>query len=151
MKAVSEKDDHDFLMGVVPEEVAAREFQPHDRTVGRFTDHSLFPGDMFALSYSGIKRGEKTIRRFAEGRKTRSFWTAVWFIATKPRTWSKLIKVFRRKASTKDAIEIFQIAFRCKADIVIVEDLGFGYDMDLHKDYKRLEKYLLKTKLKGKK
>ena len=151
IKAISEKEDYDFIMGVVPEEVAAKEFPEHDRTVGHFTDHSLFPGDMFALSYRAILTGEKTIRRFSEGRKTRSFWTAVFFIGTKPQTWSRILKIFRKKASTQDAIEIFQRAFRCEADIEIVEDLGFGYDMDLYKDYKRLEKYMLKTKLKDKK
>ncbi len=151
MKAVSEKEDHDFIWGVVPEEVAAAEFPEHDRTVGHFTDHSLFPGDIFALSYRGIVNGEKTIRSLSDNRKKRSFWSVVWLIATKPRTWGKIIKVFRKKASTKDAKKIFEIAFKCKAEIVIIEDLGFGYDMDLHKDYKRLEKYMLKTKLKDKK
>ena len=148
LKIVSEKDDHDFIWGLVPEEVAAAEFPEHDRTVGHLTDHSLFTGDIFALSYRSIVTGEKTIRRFSDSRKKRSFWTAVLFVATKPRTWSKIFKLFRKKASTEDARRIFEIAFKCKAAIAIIEDLGFGYDMDLHKDYKRLEKYMLKTKLK---
>jgi hypothetical protein len=145
-QVVSEKDHYDFLWGVVPIEIAEAEFPEPDRTVGHFKDHSLFPGDIFALSYRAFKTSEASIRQLSDSRKKRSFWTVVWFIAKKPRTWLKIIKVFLRRATVKDGIRIFEIAFNCKADIVIIEDLGFGYDMDLIQDYKRLERYVAKVK-----
>ncbi|MCE7740227.1 MAG: hypothetical protein KAU62_15565 [Candidatus Heimdallarchaeota archaeon] len=146
LQVVSEKDHYDFLWGVVPIEIAEAEFPEPDRTVGHFKDHSLFPGDIFALSYRAIETGEDTIRQFSDSRKKRSFWTVVWFIAKKPRTWLKIIKVFLKRATVKDGIRIFEIAFDCKADIVIIDDLGFGYDMDLIQDYERLERFVAKVK-----
>ncbi len=146
LKVASEKQQYDFLWGVVPIEIAAAVFPDHGRTVGYFKDHNLFPGDIFALNHRAILVGEDVIRQFSDNRRKRSFWTNVWFIAKRPRTWPKLIKIFLKTATTLDGIRIFEIAFRCKADIVIIEDLGFGYDMDLLVDYERLTNYVAKIK-----
>ncbi|MCE7742894.1 MAG: NTP transferase domain-containing protein [Candidatus Heimdallarchaeota archaeon] len=146
LKEASEKQHYDFVWGVVPEEVAAAEFPDHGRTVGHFKDHSLFPGDIFALNHNALVIGETTIRQLSDNRRKRSFWTTVWLIAKRPRTWRHLIKIILKTATTKDGIKLFEKAFRCKVAIVIIKELGFGYDMDLLVDYERLTKYVSKTK-----
>ena len=147
LKITSEKQHLDFLWGLVPIELAEAEFgDNHGRTVGRLKDYSLFPGDMFALNYNAIVIGEKTIRNLSDNRRKRSFWSAAFLVARRPRTWRHLIKFLLKIGTTKDGIKLFEKAFKCKADIVIVEELGYGYDMDLLVDYERLRKYVAKTK-----
>ncbi len=147
LKEAIEKQHIDFLWGLVPIELAEAEFgDDHGRAVGRLKDYNLFPGDIFALNYNAIQVGEKAIREFSDTRRDRSFLKILWLLARKPRTWRYLIKFLLKIGSTKDGIKLFQKAFKCKVDIVIAKELGFGYDMDLLVDYERLKKYVSKTK-----
>ena len=147
LEIATKKQHVDFLWGLVPIELAEAEFgDDHGRTVGRLKDYNLFPGDIFALNYNAIEIGEKTIRDLSDNRRKRSFWKTVWLVARRPRTWRHLIKFLLKIGTTKDGIKLFEKAFKCKVDIVITNELGFGYDMDLLVDYERLKKYVAKKK-----
>jgi len=147
MTQAVEKQYVDFLWGLVPIELAEAEFgDDHGRAVGRLKDYNLFPGDIFALNYNAIEIGEQVIRQISDLRRERSFLRILGFVAKRPRTWRHLIKFLFKQGTTKDGIKLFEKAFKGKVDIVIVEDLSFGYDMDLLVDYERLKEYVSRTK-----
>ena len=147
MEQAIEKQHVDFLWGLVPIELAEAEFgEDHGRAVRRLKDHNLFPGDIFALNYNAIEIGENTIRQLSNLRRERSFVKILGFIARRPRTWRHLVKFLFKQGTTKDGIKLFEKAFKGKVDIVIAQELGFGYDMDLLVDYERLKEYVSRTK-----
>ncbi|MCG3224355.1 MAG: hypothetical protein H7647_07810, partial [Candidatus Heimdallarchaeota archaeon] len=90
--------------------------------------------------------GKEAIISFSNLRKKRSFRQILKFIAKKPKSWSKLMKVFLKIAFLEDAVVGFERAFDCKADVVLLDDPGIGMDMDLPGDYEKLEKYVKKIK-----
>ena len=72
------------------------------------------------------------------------------YVFRRPATWGKLLKIVLKLAKLKDAIRVLELAFKMKMGWIIIEDLGFGLDMDVSQNYEQLERYMLETKLKGK-
>ena len=144
---ISEMEDCDFIQSAVPIELSRKEFPDAGRVVGNFRDHQVFPGELFVLSEEGIIEGEKVISNINRLRRKRSFWAVAWYIFRKPATWSKLLKIVLKLAKLKDIVIIMERAFKKKMGVVIIEDLGFGLDMDVPQNYEQLEMYMKKTKL----
>ena len=70
----------------------------------------------------------------------------IWLILKHPRVWPLLIKYLRKKLPVAGVEKFFDIisGLNCKA--IIIEDAGFGMDMDLLEDYDRLARFVSKTK-----
>ncbi len=149
LEAVQEREGYDFILGVVPHQLSKEWFPDAGRVVAPLKDYQVFPGEMFSLSKRAIYEGQEVIASIARIRRKRSFWAAAWYVFKRPSTWTKILKVVLKVAKLKDAVQILERAFKMKADVIVVNDLGFGLDMDVSQNYKQLEKYIIKTKLAG--
>ena len=147
LEAVSNMEGYDFILSLVPYELCEKEFPNAGRVTGNFTDVTIFPGEMFTFSKRAILEGEKVIEDIARLRRKRSFWAVAWYVFKRPATWTKLLKLALGRAKLKDAVIILERAFKMKMGTVIIEDLGFGLDMDVPQNYEQLEAYMKKTKL----
>lgn len=143
--------DCDLVLSVVPEELAEREFPRSGRGVARFTDHQVFPGELYALSRKAIEQGQNIIsevnkRRRMINRQVQniSIGPMIRMIARRPRTWPLLIRYILGRANLIDGERVVSLAFGCKARCILIKDAGFGMDIDLPEDYARLEKYMLR-------
>ena len=123
--------------------------------VGRFTDHQVFPGELFALSIHAIHTGYEVIDQLSRlrrvidrQRKNISIAPILRYIARKPRAWFLILKFLLKKASLEDGEKLFSVAFNCKAKAIIISDAGFGMDMDLPEDYERLKSLVRMTKIR---
>ncbi|MCK5141086.1 MAG: hypothetical protein KAQ70_02745 [Candidatus Heimdallarchaeota archaeon] len=146
MEALQDKVGYDFVLGAVPADIIEEAIPNSERAVAQIGKHFLVQGDVLFLSPRVIDEGKEAIISFSNLRKKRSFRQILKFIAKKPKSWSKLMKVFLKIASLEDAVVGFERAFDCKADVVILDDPGIGMDMDLPGDYEKLEKYVKKIK-----
>ena len=150
LKKIMDMEGYDFILSLVPYELCRREFPEAGRVTGNFRDCQIFPGELYTLSERGIIEGEKIIADINRIRRKRSFWAVAWYVFRRPATWFRMFKILLKIAKLKDAVIILEKAFKMKMGTVIIEDLGFGLDMDVPQNYKQLEEYMLKTKLKGK-
>ncbi len=147
LEAVMEMEGYDFILSLVPYELCQREFPEAGRVTGDFTDCQIFPGEMFTLSKRAILEGKQIIADISRIRRKRSFWAVAWYVFRRPATWTKLLKIVLRRAKLKDAVIVLERAFKMKMGTVLIEDLGFGLDMDVSQNYQQLENYMKKTKL----
>jgi hypothetical protein len=145
--------EYDFVLGLVPEKNIVDAFPISGRVVGRFLDHQVVPGEMFALSTRAIRIGEEIIRELGRRRRVINrqrrnitLGPIIRFIARKPQTWFFILKYALKLATLNDAERAFSAAFDCKSKAVIIPDAGFGMDMDLPEDYERLKRYIPKIK-----
>ncbi len=150
LKELDSFHDYDFVLSVVPEELAESAFPRSGRAVARFTDYQVFPGELYALSRRAIERGRGIISEINKRRRminrqvqNISLGPVVWMIARQPRTWPLLLKYVLGRAQLSDAERVVSLAFKCKAKCILIEDAGFGMDIDLPEDYARLEQYML--------
>ena len=150
LSQVAKMEGYDFILPLVPYEFAQKWFPNAGRVVGRFRDYQVFPGEMMSYSPKAIIEGQKIIEDISVLRRKRSFWAVAWYVFRRPRTWGKLLKIVLKFAKLKDAVRVLELAFKMKMGYVIIEDLGFGLDMDVPQNYEQLERYMLETKLKGK-
>jgi CTP:molybdopterin cytidylyltransferase MocA len=150
LSQLSEMEGYDFVLPLVPYELSEKWFPDAGRVVGRFRDYQVFPGEMLGFSARGIVEGQKIIEDISVLRRKRSFWSVAWYVFRRPATWGKLLKIVLKLAKLKDAIRVLELAFKMKMGWMIIEDLGFGLDMDVSQNYEQLEKYMLTTKLKEK-
>jgi CTP:molybdopterin cytidylyltransferase MocA len=146
---LSELKGYDFVLSVVPLEVANQVFPDSHRVVARFQDHQIFPGELYALSPQAIQLGWEVIqeihtrRRMINREKDNIRLTPIiQFIARKPRTWPLIAKFLLKRATLADGEKALSLAFDCRAKAIIIPDAGFGMDMDLPEDYERLENYM---------
>ena len=153
---LSQYDSYDFVLSVVPEESIKEIFPRSGRVIGRFIDHQVFPGELYALSSHAIRTGYDVIHQFNKLRrvidrkqKNISIGPILRYIARKPRTWFFILKFLLKRATLADAEKAFSVAFNCKAKAIIITDPGFGMDMDLPEDYEKLELLVKKTKLEN--
>ena len=144
---ISTMEDYDFIQSAVPVELSKKEFPDAGRVVGNFRDHQVFPGELFVISEKGIIEGQRVIEDINVLRRKRSFWVIAWYVFRKPATWTKLLKIVLKLAKLKDIVIVMERAFKMKMGVVIIEDLGFGLDMDVPQNYEQLEIYLKKSKL----
>jgi CTP:molybdopterin cytidylyltransferase MocA len=141
--------DYDFVLSVVPEAIAEKAFPRSGRVVARFRDHQVFPGELYALSKRAITQGHTIIselnkRRRMINRQARkiSLGPVVQLIARRPQTWPLLMKFLLGRATLEDGERAVSLAFTCKTKTVLIEDAGFGMDIDLPEDYMRLQQYM---------
>lgn len=147
LETISEMPGYDFILSIVPYELCEREFPNAGRVTGDFTDCRIFPGEMFTFSKKAILEGQQIIADIGRIRRKRSFWAVAWYVFRRPATWTKLLKIVLRRAKLKDAVIVLERAFKMKMGTVLIEDLGFGLDMDVSQNYEQLENYMKKTKL----
>jgi hypothetical protein len=147
----------EFVVSLVPEQVAEAEFPKSGRVVARFRDHQLFPGELYALSPRAIGIGREVInelsarrRKINRNKKKVGMGPLLLFVAKRPPMWLVILKYLLGQATLADAEKGFSKAFTCKTKGIIIPEAGFGMDMDLPEDYARLEAYVKKTKLGGK-
>jgi NDP-sugar pyrophosphorylase family protein len=146
MEVLQDRSGYDFVLGVVPADIIEKAIPNSERAVARIGKHNLVQGDVLFLSPRAIDKGEEVIKSFSNIRKKRSFKQILKFIGKRPRSWSKILKIFMKTATLQDAVIGFERAFSCKADVVLLDDPGIGMDMDLPGDYEKLEKYVKKIK-----
>lgn len=149
MRVLSELRLYDFVLSLVPEKLAEAAFPGSRRVVARFRDCHVFPGELYALSPRAIREGVSIIREIHTRRRRIdrrgpriSLGPVLRFIGRRPRAWPALLKYVLGLATLEDAERAFSLAFGCKAKAVLVEDAGFGMDMDLTEDYERLATYM---------
>ncbi len=146
----------EVYISLVPEEVAEAVFPNSGRVVARFKDWRVFPGELFALSPRAIRMQQQVIRDFGllrrkinrQARKI-SLGPMLGYLAKHPRSWWTLIKYMLGNATLAEGERMVSSIFGCKTRGVIIQDAGFGMDMDIPGDYERLEAYVRKTKLGG--
>lgn len=155
-KSLVQYKDYEFVISLVPEQVAEAVFPQSGRVTARFKDHQVFPGELFALSPRAIRVGHEVINEIGQRRRkinrqvrNISLGPLLRYLARRPKTWPVLFKYVLGTATMADAEGAFSSAFGCATKGVIIEDAGFGMDMDLPEDYSRLEDYVRKIKLDG--
>ena len=141
--------DHDFILSVVPEALAERDFPRSGRVVARFRDHQVFPGELYALSPRAIQRGQDIIKEINQRRRKINRQASritmgpiLSLIAHEPRTWPYLFKFLVGRATLAEGERIVSLACQCKVKAIIIEDSGFGMDIDIPGDYQRLERFM---------
>jgi len=141
--------DYDFVLSLVPEDIAEAAFPKTRRVVARFNDCAVFPGELYALSPRAIEIGQEVIRelhrrrRLIDRHRDRiSLGPLLRLLARHPAVWFLLLKYLLGRARLADAERAFALAFNCKAKGVIVPDATFGMDIDLPGDLERLEAYV---------
>lgn len=146
----------DAVISGVPIQTTQQFFPDHHRVVAYLRDHHLYPGEMFALTSKALQKGDKLIRALSVRRrnfnrraKQVSLGPILRYIARKPPLWVLIIKYLLGQLNLEEAQRSLSKAFGLRLKVAIVDDPGFGMDMDLPEDYKSLEAYVRKTKLSG--
>jgi len=152
-EAVTAHADCEFIMGMVPEEVAEAVFPGSGRVVAHFKDCDVFPGELFALSPRAIRDNMDFIRAIGDRRRQINrhknkigMGPVLRYVARKPGSWPLLLRYSLGWATLGDAESAFSRVFKCKTKGVIIPDVGFGMDMDLPEDYERLEGFVRERK-----
>jgi NDP-sugar pyrophosphorylase family protein len=140
---------YEFILSLVPEDIIEAVFPGSGRVVLRFRDHQLIPGELYALSPRAIRIGQEVIagisqRRRQINRQVKNINPApvIRLLAQKPHMWVVIIKYLLGIATLRNAERAFTKSFDCKTKAAIINDAGFGMDMDLPEDYDRLEAYV---------
>ncbi|MFW5714482.1 MAG: hypothetical protein ACOCYU_07410 [Brevefilum sp.] len=144
----------EIYISLVPEALAEAEFPKSGRVVARFKDLQVFPGELFALSPRAIRKQQQVIsdlgllrRKLNRQKRKISLMPMLGYLAKRPRIWWTIIKFLLGQATLAEGEQAVSDTFKCKTRGVIIEDAGFGMDMDLPEDYERLEQYVRERKL----
>jgi GTP:adenosylcobinamide-phosphate guanylyltransferase len=153
---IQTKEGGEVYISIVPEGVAEAVFPKSGRVVARFKDWQVFPGELYALSPRAIRIQQQVISdlgllRLKINRQDPkiSLGPMLGYLAKRPRTWWTLLKFVMGQAMLADGEKMLTNAFGCKTQGIIIEDAGFGMDMDIPGDYERLISYVKKTKFIG--
>ncbi len=142
-------EKYDVLLSAVEQEIVELAF-PDAKKAAKFRDYNLVQGEMQAVSPRIIEEQGDMVEEFSNRRKQRPFTVMLRLVVRSPRSWYRILKFMLKVAKVRDAIIGFEIIFKCKADVILVEDPGFGMDMDLPEDYEILKKYVEQTKISSK-
>jgi NDP-sugar pyrophosphorylase family protein len=147
-------EDKEAVISLVPEEVIEAAFPGSGRVVARFRDGPVFPGELYALSPRVIRMQSEVVRQISTRRrqinreaKKIGMGPILRYIGRKPRVWWLLVRYALHLATLQDAEGALSAAFGIPIKGVIIPDAGFGMDMDLPEDYKRLKEYVQRTKV----
>ena len=143
---LQEHEKYDVLLGAVEQEIFELAL-PDAKKVAKFRDYNLIQGEMQAISPRIIEEQGDMVEELSDRRKQRPFTVMLRFVARTPRSWYRILKVLLKVAKVRDAIIGVERAFKCKVDVILVEDPGFAMDMDLPEDYEILKKYVEQTKI----
>lgn len=146
--------EYDGILTGVPIEVTLEDFPSNNRVVFHFKDHHIFPGEMAALSGEAIRNAQTLIqdigemrRMFNRGEEDISIGPALRYVARKPTLWWMILRYLMGKVSLREAENALSRAFNLRLKLIVIDDPGFGMDMDLPEDYHRLEEYVRKIRL----
>ncbi len=149
LKEIESKDGFDFILSAIPLEVVEKVFPDSKRGVARLKDINLTQGEIALFSAYAIRNHVKTVDNITTISKKRGFWPLFWYVARRPKAWSKLFKILIKQGTLNDAIIGFSRAFKLKSDVVIINDAGLSLDMDLPEDYNKLKNYVEKVKIQN--
>ncbi len=151
---IGQVDGCEVYISLVPEGVAEAVFPKSGRVVARFKDWQVFPGELFALTPRAIRIQQQVIRDLGMLRRELnrnankiSLGPMLWYLAQHPQTWVTILKYLFGQATLAEGEKGVSAAFGCETRGVIIEDAGFGMDMDLPEDFERLERFVRKIKL----
>lgn len=146
--------DIDVLIGGAPETGILEVFPEHGRVLGKFKEQSVTPGELMAYRYSILPRlkdeiAQLTIRRREFNRRsdTTKLIPLMRYLAKKPRLWALIVKYLSGNLSISEMEITLSKAYDMKLRAVIINDPGFGMDMDLPEDYQKLTDYVEKIKI----
>jgi len=166
--ALDQNQDADILLAGVPEYITAREIPDHNRFIAKFTDQLVHIGDMGALRGQSIPIlmneidlltiWARQFKRIGGDMKTSR---VLSFLASNPSLLLKICQYFSKRPklcrlmykyysgslSLPEFEGIFSSYLGLKLRVTIIPDAGFGMDMDLAEDYRKLSDYLARTKL----
>jgi len=152
-EAMATNADCEFILSLVPEDVAEAAFPRTGRVVARFRDGAVFPGELYALSPDAIRRQIEFIHAMSQRRRQInrqkrkiSLGPIISYVARRPRTWLLLLGYALGLVTLAHAERVLSKVFGCKTRGVIIPDAGFGMDMDLPEDYERLKVYVQERK-----
>jgi len=151
---LKENQDVDVLLAGVPEEITLEFFPEHGRVVGRFKDHNIYPGEMMVLRHSIIPVLQDEIdqlairrRKFNRRSDTSRLGPVMRYLAKRPRLWMMILRYFSGNISVAELERTISQVFNLKFKTVIIPDPGFGMDLDLPEDHRKLSNFLKITKL----
>ena len=154
-QALVDHPEQDLFLSAVPEHSLKGVFAEAGRVVGRFQDQSVFPGELFAMRPRVILTKKDVIQSLSSLRRdfdrTRSkipLGPILRYLARKPVLWPALLRYQRGTLTIPQAEKAVSSAFNLQAKAVIIDDPGFGMDMDRPEDYHKLERYVREHKMK---
>ena len=155
-KEVEKYKDYDFVQSVVPEDVTRKVFPDHKRVVAKFKDAHVYPGELYAMSASGISEkldlideiggGRRKIKKNKRSKQTGVLAPILLLVLKHPRTWIRIILFLMGQLKLKGGEKILEIFSKAKVKAVIINDAGFGMDIDLREDYDKVKKYVSQVK-----
>ena len=144
--------EYDYVQSVVPDDVTAEVFPDHKRVVAKFKDAHVYPGELYAMSEFGIREkldiideiggGRRKIKKRKRTKKSSALTPILLLILKHPRTWIRIILFLMGRLKLKGGEKILEIIAKGKVKAVIIEDAGFGMDIDLKEDYDKVKKYV---------
>ena len=150
-ESIEQEGGCEVYISLVPEDIAEAVFPKSGRVVARFKDWQVFPGELFALSPRAIRIQQQVItdlgllrREINRHARKISLGPMLRYLAQRPRTWWTILKFLLGQATLAEGEQAVSKAFGCKTRGVIIEDAGFGMDMDLPEDFTRLHTYVRK-------
>jgi hypothetical protein len=146
--------DIDVLIGGATEEGILEAFPEHGRVLGKFKEVSVTPGELLAYRISILPKlkdeiEQMTVRRRQFNRRsdTSKLIPLMKYLAKKPRLWVLIVKYLTGNLTVSEAVNMLSKAYNMKIRAAIIDDPGFGMDMDLPEDYQRLTDYVEKIKI----
>jgi hypothetical protein len=148
--------EYDFIQSVVPDDVTKEVFEDHQRVVAKFKDIHIYPGEMFSMSEKGIRTGQAIIDETGRGRrrikkqnrekKNSALKPILRIVLRKPRTWPLIISFLIGRMPIHKGERLLEIISDCTVKSAVINDAGFGMDIDLSEDYDKLKQYVSETK-----
>lgn len=146
----------DLVLSGVPESALGADFPDAGRVVGRFRDQPVFPGELFALrprvllqESSLIEDLSRVRRQFDRGTNRVSLGPLLRVLAGKPGLWGLILRYLSGSLSIPQTEKIISRALGLEVRGVIIDDPGFGMDLDRPEDYPLLERYVRKIQGTG--
>ena len=148
--------DYDYVQSVVPDDITSEAFPDHKRVVAKFKDVHVYPGELYAMSEFGIKEkldiideiggGRRKIKKKKRTKKSSALTPILLLILKHPRTWILILLFLMGRLELKGAEKILKIIAKGKVKAVIIEDAGFGMDIDLAEDYDKVKRFVCDTR-----
>jgi hypothetical protein len=104
--------------------------------------HSIIPILKDEIEQLTVRR-----RNFNRRGDTSKLIPLMTYLAKNPRLWVLIFKYLTGNLTVSETEKILSKAYNMKLRAVIVDDPGFGMDMDLPEDYQRLSDYIEQIKL----
>ena len=154
IETLIEDQDIDVLLAGAPEDGILEVFPEHGRVLGKFKEQSVTPGELMAYRYSILPKlkdeiEQLTVRRREFNRRsdTSKLIPLMRYLAKNPRLWVLISKYLSGNLSISETENILSKAYNMKFRAVVINDPGFGMDMDLPEDYQKLTDYVEKIKI----